>query len=380
MSTTSSTDHAPLICHVVHRFDVGGLENGVVNLINGLSAQRWRHIVVALTESTDFADRIQHADVRCLSLNKRPGKDLPAYARLYRLFRQLQPDIVHTRNLGTLDCHAVAWMAGVRGRVHGEHGWDVDDPDGNAMRYRLMRRAVGSLVQRFVAVSQEIEQWLVQDVGLPESKVVRICNGVDTEGFRPAAQSADRDRPLTFGTVTRFSEIKDPFNTLEAFLAARAEVRRRGGRIKLIMVGDGPLLGAVKEKVRSAHAHDDICFPGKRHDVENWLRRLDVFVLGSRREGISNTILEAMAAGLPVVATRTGGNLELVSNGCTGILVPPESSDALAKALLSYVVDPLSMRRHGANARQRAVEQYSIDRMISNYDELYRSIPIRPMA
>ncbi len=123
-------DQVPLIAHVLYRFDVGGLENGVVNLINRIPGDRYRHAIVALSESTDFTKRL-HREIPVYALHKREGKDLGLHWRFYRLFRRLKPDIVHTRNLNALEAQLPAWLAGVEGRVHGEHGWDVHDFDGS---------------------------------------------------------------------------------------------------------------------------------------------------------------------------------------------------------------------------------------------------------
>ena len=184
-NATPGIGEPPLVAHVVFRFDVGGLENGVVNLINRLPADEIRHAVIALTEATDFRRRVRRPDVVIHELHKQPGKDPAAYLRLFRLLRELRPAVVHTRNFGTLDCQTVACLAGVPLRIHGEHGWDIHDPDGTNRKYRMMRRAIAPLIHRFVTVSRDLERYLVETVGVAAGKVQRICNGVDTERFHP---------------------------------------------------------------------------------------------------------------------------------------------------------------------------------------------------
>jgi hypothetical protein len=126
-----------LIAHVVYRFGIGGLENGIVNLVNRMPASRWRHAIVALTDvCPDFVQRIERPDVRCIALGKRPGHLVRDYPRLYRLFRELGPAVVHTRNLAALEAVVPAWAARVPVRIHGEHGWDMRDPVGRRVRYR----------------------------------------------------------------------------------------------------------------------------------------------------------------------------------------------------------------------------------------------------
>ena len=146
---------------------------------------------------------------------------------------------------------------------------------------------------------------------------------------------------------------------------------------RLLMVGDGPEHGRVKEFLAAAGVADLCWLPGARKDVADLLACLDVFVLPSRGEGISNTILEAMASGLPVVATRVGGNGELVVDGDTGTLVPHSDKAALATALSTYVGDAERCRRHGAAGRQRVLDAFSLDAMVENYLALYDDVLAR---
>lgn len=128
--TLPAADVRPLVMHVVYRFDTGGLENGIVNLINHMPPQAYRHMVVALTEVTDFSRRLRVPDVQCVALHKPPGHGAKVYPAFWRLLRQHRPAVVHTRNLAALEMQAVAWAARVPARIHGEHGRDVDDLDG----------------------------------------------------------------------------------------------------------------------------------------------------------------------------------------------------------------------------------------------------------
>ena len=137
---TVDRDPRPLIAHVMHRFDVGGLENGVVNLINNLPSEAYRHAVISLTEITDFRQRILRKDVQYFALKKRPGHALWIYPELFKLFRNLRPAIVHSRNLAALEVVVPAWAAGVPVRIHVEHGRDVGDLDGSNKKYQVIRR------------------------------------------------------------------------------------------------------------------------------------------------------------------------------------------------------------------------------------------------
>jgi sugar transferase (PEP-CTERM/EpsH1 system associated) len=375
-------DTRPLISHVVYRFGVGGLENGVVNLINRLPESAWRHQIVALTEvAEEFSRRIRRDDVQYLSLGKPPGHLVRQFPALHRQFRDDAPLIVHTRNLAALEAAAPAWSAGVPVRIHGEHGRDARDPDGNNRRYRLVRRAYSPFVSRYVTVSRDLERYLVERVGMAPSRVLRLCNGVDTERFRPRRFDDrlplgcpfDRDRHWLVGTVGRMDPVKDQVNLAHAFVAALRLAPRARDRMRLVLAGDGALRGEVERIVDAAGVRSLVWFAGERADIPEVLRALDCFVLPSLGEGISNTILEAMACGIPVVATRVGGNDELVSEGYTGALVPAADSEALARELVAYFADPALARRHGAAGRQRAVGSFSLQGMVDRYHELYSS-------
>ncbi len=385
-SGQSADDPRPLIAHVVFRFDFGGLENGVANLVNALP--EFRHAIVALTEATEFRARIRRPDVVFVSVGKKPGKDFGAYRRLYGILRDLRPAIVHTRNLGTLDCALVAAAARVRVRIHGEHGWDVHDPEGTRRRYRFLRRFVGLFIHRFVAVSRDLEQWLVQKVHVSARKVQHICNGVDTERFSGAAAAVRAVLPaarfppgcIVLGSITRFSEIKDPLNLVRAFIALRERFAAGGPELRLLMAGDGSLRAAAEQLLAAAGHSHAAWLPGSRDDVPELLAAMHLFVLGSLREGISNTVLEAMASGLAVVASATGGNLELIEPDINGTLVPPGDSIALSEAIARYVSNPLLREQHGRAARERAVRHYSLTRMVEEYRQLYRSVTPRILA
>jgi glycosyltransferase involved in cell wall biosynthesis len=173
--------------------------------------------------------------------------------------------------------------------------------------------------------------------------------------------------------VTRFSAIKDPLNLVEAFIITQDSATIDGGSAKLVMIGDGELHEQAVARLRQAGRDQASWLPGSRDDIPEQLRAMDVFVLGSLREGISNTVLEAMASGLPVIASDTGGNRELIEDGVNGALVRPGDRDALARAISTYLREPDLRVRHGRASRDRAVSLFSIQTMVDYYRQLYQS-------
>jgi sugar transferase (PEP-CTERM/EpsH1 system associated) len=374
-----------LVVHVVHRFSVGGLENGVVNLINHMPASRWRHAVVALTEvDPSFASRVQRDDVRFVSLNKQPGQGVWLYRRLWSLFRDWKPDVVHTRNLGTLEFQAPAWAAGVPARVHGEHGRDKDDVDGTNPRHRLLRRLYRPFVHQQIALGSELTQYLRHQVGVPPERITPICNGVDEHrfsprgGHQPLAGSPFNDPSLfILGTVGRLQPVKAQDDLVRAFVHMMRRHPDLASTARLVLVGDGPLRQTCQALLDEAGLSALAWFAGERHDIPEVMRSFDAFVLPSLMEGISNTILEAMASGLPVIATDVGGNRDLVEPGVTGQLVPPADPPALAAAMAALASGPRLAAAMGASARSAVEARFSMTRMMAAYEQVYDAVLTR---
>lgn len=367
-------DSRPLVVHLLHRFDTGGLENGVVNVINHLPA--FQHAVVAVTEITAFKERVKAPGTQFISLHKPPGQGFWLYPRVYRLLRELRPAVVHTRNLGAMEFQLPAWAAGVPLRVHSEHGWDVDDLGGVSRANQRLRRVYGVRTHRFVALSKAIETYLTGPVGFAPGRVQRICNGVDNRRFAPATDVPEawpyrRGEHLIIGTVGRMQAVKDPLNLVDAFLRLRELLPAEWHRLRLVMLGGGPLLDAARGRLAQAGAADQAWLPGERSDVAQLLPQFDLFALPSQAEGISNTLLEAMACGCAPVATQVGGNAELVEQGVNGLLVPSRDAEALAAALARLVADPALRQRLAAASLARVREQFSLDGMVAAYGRLY---------
>lgn len=374
-------DARPLIVHVVFRFDVGGLENGVVNLINHLPADAYRHVIIALTEVTDFRQRIARDDVQFISLQKSPGHLFALYPRLFRLFRELRPAIVHTRNLAALEVTLPAWAAGVPVRIQSEHGRDADDLDGSNLKHKWVRRFYKLFVSHYIALSRDLESWLVERIGIPARKLTQIYNGVDASRFHPAAAAVppapisgcpfNRPEHWLVGTVGRMQTVKNQTLLARAFIRALELDPSLKARLRLVMVGEGPLRAEAQSLLDAAGVAELAWLPGERHDVPEILRGLDCFVLPSLGEGISNTILEAMASGLPVIATQVGGNPELVIEGQTGALVPTSDPEALAQAIVGYATNPEWARTAGTTGRAIIERRFSMEAMVAAYQELY---------
>ena len=377
----------PLIAHIVHHFRVGGMENGMVNLINHMPEERFRHVVICLDDYTGFRARIRRNDVDFYALAKPAGRDVSWYFRLWRLLRVLSPDIVHTRNLSALEGQFVAAAAGIRARIHGEHGRDVFDLHGRNRKYNLLRKLARPLVRRYIAVSRDLEQWLIDTVGVPPQRVSQIYNGVDSALFHPR-KDARNIGPAGFATETgfvigsagRMAAVKDYPNLVRAFIRLLEIEPSARQRARLVIIGEGIARETCLSLLREANAEHLAWLPGERADVAELMRNMDLFVLPSLGEGISNTILEAMSCGLPIVATRVGGNPELVEDAHNGTLVPVSDPEALAQTLLKYFRSESLAETQGQASRARIESHFSMQAMVQGYLSVYENMIPRPVT
>ncbi len=374
------TRQRPLICHVIYRLAIGGLENGLVNLINNLPDDAYRHAIVCVTEATEFRTRILRSDVEIHEIRKRPGKDIGAYRRAWRAFRQLRPQLVHTRNLPALDMIAPAWVAGVRTFVHGEHGLDLVEIDGKNAKYNRLRRLSRAVVDRYIAVSADLTTWLRDEIGVPSARLETIYNCVDPARFSPGPPVPhllpDGFAPpgaIVVGTFGRLDPLKNQLALVEAFVRLLGRNPELRHKLRLVIIGNGDLRSEIDAALVKANASELAWLPGYRNDTAALYRALDIFVLPTLRErGISNTLLEAMASGIPVIAARVGANHEIVPDGVAGQVVPAADPELFAAAIRHYVEHPDLMRAHGIAGRANVLSKFSLDVMVKKYDRVYR--------
>ena len=382
-----------LVAHVVNRLDCGGAADGrgLLDLIAHMPGERYRHAVLCLRDHGMFHDDLREFGVELIDLHKRDGADPGHFLRMVRALRALRPDLVHTRNLGGLEGQLAAALAGVRLRVHGEYGREFGHEYGResafeaaaACRTRkpsLLRRMLRPLVGHYIAASAEQERWLIEQVGAEPSRVSHISNGVDSLEFHPrlgphAAVGPEgfmRDDAFVIGSVGRMDDAKNDTTLVEAFLRLISSPHAAHGRLRLLIVGDGPMRAECQAMLeRAGHR---AWLPGERLDTAQLMRAMDLMVLPALAEGSGNVLLEAMATGLPVVATSVGVHKELVQPGLTGILVPPMSPDIMAAAIADYCRIPEMGARHGARARGQVIAHHSLPAMARSYLAVYDAL------
>ena len=364
------------VLHVVNRYETGGTEHGVLKIVKGLDSQLFEHrICVARGYTAEVADA--HGLHGCIFVAGSPEAGFQWLVfRLRRIMRTYRPHIVHSRNWGAIEAIAAARLARVPIVVHSEHGYELDMLEGLPWRRRLLRRGLYSLADAVFTVTRELRDYHATQASVQSERLRVIYNGVDTRHFSPnpgARQEARRKfglPPESFliGSVGRLVVIKD-----QATLLRAAEVLcARGVDVRVAIAGTGPEETRLRQLADATQSlAGRVHFLGACSNVEDLMRSLDVFVLPSVSEGMSNTLLEAMACGLPVVATRVGGNPEIVEDGVSGLLCAAGDANELARLIESLVNRPELRQSLGGAARQSVTSKFSLEKMISDYRDLY---------
>ena len=363
--------------HVIGTLGHGGLEQGVLKIATGLDPARFEQTICAIW-SLDYMPPRQ--DVRVIPLN-RSAKNPGFITRdLLSLFAEERPHIVHSRNWTSIEAVLAARLARIPAVFHSEHGRDVLPLSSEPLRRRLFRRLCYRLADRVFAVSRELKQEFVSALGIPPNLFRVIYNGVDTKLFSPCVEERDTQRrklgispnTVVVGSVGRLDAVKDHATLLRA---AETAVNQGSDLSPVVLVGDGPQRLPLEQLLQTMPALSGrVIFAGRTFDVAQWLRAFDIFALPSVFEGTSNTLLEAMASGLPAVATRVGGNIELFQENKSGLFFEVHDFQGLAAHLIRLAASPRLRQTFGAAARSHVEEIFPLEKMISNYNGMYTEL------
>ncbi len=362
------------IVHIIQRLAMGGLENGLLNLVNHLPSERYSHTIISLTDATEFAKGIQSDAVQVMALNGKGGLDFKMFWQLYRLLKSIEPEIVHSRNMAALETQLVAILARVPIRIHGEHGWDMADLHGTKSSYQWIRKLLFPFLQRIVVLSNHQSDYVQTEYGLNHSKMVRICNGVDTDRFSPNLNIAGGGNKTIIGCVGRLEEVKNHQLLIHAYANVLKQYPSWRDTTELQIVGTGSQLFAINDLISALAISDNVRLLGEQADTAPFYKNWHVYCLPSLAEGISNTLLEAMASGLPVVATAVGGNLDLVSENENGFLVQVDDPQEMTDRLICYLGNVAMREAHSQASRERVLKHFSMETMIDAYAQLYESV------
>lgn len=366
-------NNRPTVCELLHSLTIGGAEVLAADLARRL-ADRYRFVFICLDELGRLSQQLEAEGFEVQCLDRRPGIDLGCMFRLARLWRRQEVDLVHAHQYTPFFYAACTRLW--RGRppiLFTEHGrWYPDYPRRRRMLFnRLMLRGR----DRITAVGEAVRDALVRNEGLPRHRIRVIYNGVDGERFAPkperrlpVRQSLGlMETDFVIVQVARLDYLKDHITALRTM----ARLASQAPEAKLLLVGDGPKREVIEAEIKAQHLEGAVQMLGTREDVPELLWAADVCLLTSISEGIPVTLIEAMAAELPVVATKVGGVPEVVLQGQTGLLAAAGDDAALADCLLRLVRDAELRRRFGQAGRRRAEEMFSQRLMHQQYADCF---------
>ncbi|GAB6186828.1 glycosyltransferase [Thermopirellula anaerolimosa] len=362
------------IHQVVHSLAVGGAEVLAARLAAGLLPQ-YSTRMLCLDESGPLEDRVASVGLHVHVLGRRPGLDRGCARLMRRLQRAERPAAVIAHQFTPF--FYAAWARGLRRRpplVFVEHG--RFHPDRPSLARRIFHRIMLGRRDRVVAVGRSVREALIRNEGIPGRKIRVIYNGIAVERFRRNEDARRRIRAewglcesdFAVLQVARLDPLKDHRTAVRAAASLRTE------NLRWFFVGDGPERSTVEGEITRLDLQDRVHLLGERRDIPELLSAADAFVLTSISEGIPVTVLEAMAAGLPVAATRVGGLPELVREGETGLLVSPGDPRAVANAVKLLMADRRKAEDWGATGRRLAEDRFSESRMHAEYRRLLEEI------
>ncbi len=369
------------LMHVMLNLRVGGLERVVIDLLRCLDRTRYQAEVCCLDEGGDLQREVEALGVPVTVLDMSHAGGGMVLERLAERMRAARTDVVHTHNVLAHKFGALAARcAGVPVVIHTKHSRNFVKRPFEHPKIQVYGHLLSWITDKVIAVSENARHVSELYELVPPWKLVSILNGVDVRRFEVSV-----DRPALLhdlglppgarivGNVARFVPEKDHGNLLRAFGRLLALVPEAF----LLLVGDGPLMAPAEKLSRDLGIAERVKFAGLRHDVPQILKILDVFALSSITEGTSISVLEAMSAEVPVVATAVGGNTELVTDGVTGLLCPARDPDQLAARIAELLRDPSRGRALATAAKASVIARYSFERTAAAYMDLYDELLVR---
>lgn len=371
--TTNQQPPKLKILHVIDSLGIGGMEKVVIDVANGLDAAQFESVVCCVSRRGEAAGQLRD-NVRCIDLGKGDKADRLVPLKLARLIRRERPDIVHSQSWSGVDTALAVLLTRNVKLVHSEHGRNYSDLFRKPLMRRIARRGVYQLADAVFAISGEVREFYCHQTNFPIERMGVIPNGIDVQRIDEADSTGIREElaiapdDFVVGTVARLDLTKDILTLLRAFAAIRPDPK-----LKLLIVGDGNQRSRLEEFVNSAKLNQSVIFTGLRFDAPRLLKAMNLFVLSSLSEGMPLTILEAMAARLPVVATAVGALPEMVEEGRTGFLVPAGDVAAMTDRMERFVADPQLAKSFGEEGRRKVEREFLLEQMLRRYAELYFS-------
>lgn len=360
--------------YITDSLNIGGLEVLLLEFLKRIDREKYNPFVCTFTRNSVLIKEFQDIGVPVEVIEKRDGIDYTLPLRLAKVFKRDKIDLIHTHNVAPwLYGTVAAIITKIPHLVHTEHS----NVSSNHKRLFIAEKYLAKYTDIIIADSESVANYLINKQGISSKKVVTILNGIDIDKYRREID-VNRKRKeiglnqndLIIGIVARLVPVKNHLCLLKAFSLLKSKL----GNVKLVIVGDGELRDDLERYVRDNELDKEVLFLGNRRDVPELLKIFDLFVLPSLSEGLSITLLEAMASGIPIVATDVGGNSEIIGNNEAGILIPPDSVETLFEAMLYLLTNKDRADKLGKAGIQRATQLFSLSHMVKRYEQIYETL------
>ena len=356
------------------------MENGVVNIINNMDKSRFSNIICSLTTSDDYQYRISSDRRNIYNINKRDGNDITVPFKIASIIKKNQIDIVHARGWptyleGLLAAKLMCWRVKF---IYSYHGRTIDDVQYIPKRRLKIQKYLSFFADCIMTLSNEMASEYASMIGINSENIKVIYNGVETDKFSGTNVELESLREelsikkddYVVGFVGRIDPVKDLQTLIDAIFIVKADINN----IKLIIVGDGSEMAKLQNYLIGNGMMNNVIFTGQRDDIGSCLSIMNIYVQPSLYEGMSNTIVEAMAGEKTVLATNVGGTPELINHEVDGILFSPGKPEKLAQHILDLYQNPDKAHSLANKAYRKVIEKFSMFAMIENYEKLYTTL------
>lgn len=355
------------IVHITYKISAGGLEQVLLQTVLGLP--QYTHVVISITDSDAFKQRFPET-TQFIDLGKQAGSSLVVLWQAFKLLRQIKPTIVHTYNLAGAEFLPIAYLAGVKQRVHCEHGTPQTQAALRSNKTTWLRKCFLPFAKHIIVVSSQLQSWLTEVIGVSASKINIVLNGVNTQVYKNIPKQVSSS--FTIGTVARLSVEKNQQLLIKAFAEFLQGLSyQQTTHCSLRIVGDGAQRNDLVALAEQLNISAKVIFVGNSDKVCEELAHLDLFLLTSVSEGMPMTILEAMATGLPVLSTDVGNIAGVLRVSEGGQVVPSNDQTALVAALSYFYLHADERVKMGQNGARYVREHYSDTTMLKAYDRIY---------
>lgn len=360
------------VMHLLQGLEVGGLENMVVNLLNGLNRDLYRPSVCCYDTLGSLSGALYGVDIHFLK--RRPGIDYAYPFKLATLLKREKIDILHLHNSTAFFYGVIAGrIAGIPAIVYTEHARDIR-PN---IKVRVTDKILSLFTDRVIVVADFLMKNLVEYEWFDPLKITTIYNGIDGSEFLKEYDQRELRKELGLSWSSRIIGIVarlDPIKNHKSLIKAMQIVSTEFSETVLLVVGDGPSRGEIIALISECKLGRNVRLLGVRNDIPRLLSIMDVFVLCSKSEGLPLTLLEAMAAGKAIVATKVGGIPSVIEDAVNGLLIPPDDPKAIARAIIELLADKEKARRMGIMARKKFESEFTLNKMVKRYEEVYESV------